>query len=123
MERNNFLQEFAIAAGLLIILGLFLNPFDLYMSDKTSMTVLGIFLILYLLFVVYLWRERARDEREAFHALRTGRLSFFVGSAVLTLGIAYQMFTIHMVEPWLVYTLGAMVLAKVAGSIWNTKQH
>ena len=123
MERNNFIQELAIAFGLLVLLGLFLNPFDLYMTDKTSMTVLGIFLILYLLFVVYFWRERTQDEREVFHALRTGRLSFFVGSAVLTMGIAYQMLTLHMVDPWLIYTLGAMVLSKVAGSIWNTKQH
>jgi len=78
---------------------------------------LPIFLIVaFLVFSSLFWKERSKDERENLHRLNAGRISFMIGSAILTLGIIIQSLA-HNVDPWLVITLSSMILAKVASRI------
>lgn len=110
--------ESIISLLILGILILFLNPTHLLMPDTiNSMLILGL-IISFLVFVGSVWREKAKDEREALHIQKAGRISFLVGSAILVVGIISQAQK-HNIDPWLIYTLSAMVLTKTIARIWH----
>jgi hypothetical protein len=118
MSKLSFKSEIVTSVILVIILSLFLRPTSLLMP-KTAEMMLPIFLIVgFLVFATLFWKERSADERENLHRLNAGRLSFLVGSTILTLGILVQS-TRHDVDPWLIYTLVFMILAKVASRIYS----
>lgn len=68
-------------------------------------------LIVFSIFAVFIWRESARDEREAQHAHQAGRIGFLIGNGVLVLGILYQAH-IGMIDWWLLVALTAMIFGK-----------
>lgn len=103
---------------ILAILALFLGSSSLLMPNSVhTMLMLGLMLG-FLAFVGLIWRERAQDEREALHMQLSGRISFFVGTALLVIGILWQA-TTHNIDPWLIYALASMVLAKVISRIFH----
>ncbi len=104
-----------IFAGLLFA---FYDPFMILMPEGMVMLALGGFVILYVLFALFVWHERVADEREAFHRFFASRVAFLIGSGVLTAGVAYQVFYVHHVDPWLLLSLGAMVAAKAGASLY-----
>ena len=91
------------------------------MPDTITMILLGVFFLLFAIFALFVWREKASDEREGLNRMRAGRIAYLVMSGIVTLGIGTQTFT-HHVDPWLVATLAAAVLAKAAASYWS-KNH
>ena len=104
--------EVIIGIILLGILGIFLNPTHLLMPDSVNMMLILGLIIGFLGFVGLVWRERASDEREVMHIGKAGRWSFFSGTAVLVMGIVIQAMR-HEIDPWLLYALSVMVLAKL----------
>ena len=82
------------------------------------MVVVGL-VVFFALFAGYMWRERARDEREELHKLAAGRVGYIAGGSVLTIGIAYQTFFIHSVDVWLVIALAVMVIGKLFGLLYK----
>ena len=116
--KNSALSEAVFAAILLVLLVLFLNPFDFWMPDALLMTMIVGLLIAFGVFAVFVWREKSRDEREERHRMIVGRNAFLLGAATLTLGIVLESLT-HKLDPWLVITLAAMVLAKVMGLAYH----
>ncbi len=104
--------EVAIGIVLLVILGIFLNPTHLLMPDSINMMLILGLIIGFLGFIGLVWRERPNDEREVAHIGKAGRLSFFSGAAILVIGIVVQAVH-HEIDPWLLYALSVMVLAKL----------
>ncbi len=104
--------EVIIGIVLLGILGIFLNPTHLLMPDSVNMLLILGLIIGFLGFIGLVWREHASDEREAIHIGKAGRFSFFSGAAVLVIGIVIQAMQ-HDIDPWLLYALSVMVLAKL----------
>ena len=116
--KNNSLQEILISAILIILLVLFLNPFDFWMPTTLLMMMMLGLVVVFSLFASFVWRENHRDEREGLHKMMAGRIAFLVGTALLVLGIIVQSFS-HNLDPWLVFTLGGMIVAKVISLIYG----
>lgn len=116
--KNSLLQEVLISGILIVLLILFLNPFGFWMpTTLLMMMVLGL-VVVFTLFASFVWKENHRDEREGLHKMMAGRIAFLVGTALLVLGIIVQSFK-HDLDPWLVLTLGGMIVAKVVGLIYG----
>lgn len=111
MTRNTYV-ELCIAAILLGLALLFLNPFEFWMPGMLPMLVLGLLIAVFGTFAAFVLREHAGDEREDAHRMRAGRVAFLAGSAVLIAGIATQGLT-GSIDPWLVLALSTMVILKL----------
>ena len=120
--RNNLLQEIFISLALIILLILFLNPFHFWMPNGLLMFMMVVLIVVFSVFASFIWKENARDEREAFHRMIAGRIAFLVGSGILVIGIAAQGFK-HNVDFWLVLTLALMIFAKIVGLIYSRVKH
>ncbi|OHA05522.1 MAG: hypothetical protein A2934_05450 [Candidatus Sungbacteria bacterium RIFCSPLOWO2_01_FULL_47_10] len=116
--KDYFFQELGISGVLLILLALLLDPFHVWMPDEFSMFVVLVLIMLFMFFASFVWRERGKDEREAFHIQTAGRMAFLAGACFLLIGIVYQSFQ-HTVDPWLVLALSIMILAKAGGFIYG----
>ncbi len=114
--RHRF--EIAIGLVVLLILVVVANPMHFLMPESLTAVLVLLLASSFLLFLSFVWRERAEDEREVAHINKAGRLSFFVGSLVLTTGIGVQTMT-HEVDPWLLAGLASMVLAKLLSRLYQ----
>ena len=105
----------------LTILGiaiLFLNPSNLSMPDNVvSMLIIG-FIVSFLTFAAFIFRESSSDERETLHILKAGRISYLTGVAALIVGIIIQTLS-HEIDPWIVFALCAMVFSKLISRIYS----
>ena len=120
--KNNFLQEIIVSAVLIVLLILFLNPFDFWMPTiLLMMMVLGL-VVVFAIFASFIWRENTRDERESLHKMMAGRIAFLAGTALLVIGIIVQSFK-HEIDFWLVMTLGTMIFAKIVGLMYSRARH
>lgn len=120
--KNNFSQEITIAIILIGLLFLLINPLHVWMPDMMVMTLTVVLAAIFGLFATVIWKESAHDERENLHRMHADRAGFLAGSALLTAGIIFQNST-HSLDTWLVYTLGGMILIKIAVRIYNTFYH
>lgn len=116
--KNNFFQEVLVSLILIVLLVLLLNPFDFWMPNNMLMMMLVGLIVVFALFAGFVWREGAKDEREMLHRMLAGRSAYLVGAGMLVVGIIIQSFN-HRLDPWLVFTLGLMVLAKITGIIYS----
>ena len=106
------IAEIITAVILMALLVVFVHPPGLLMPKSMQMIGLALFIIAYFVFLGFFWKEKARDERDYAHQLTAGRVSFFVGSAAVSVGIVVQALR-HDIDPWLVGALGLMILAKI----------
>ncbi len=120
--RNNFLQEIFVSLALIVLLVLFLNPFDFWMPNTLLIMMIAGLIVVFALFANFIWRENAKDEREGLHKMMAGRIAFLAGTALLVIGIIVQSFE-HELDFWLVFTLGTMILAKIIGIIYGQIKH
>jgi len=118
MTNNTLIQ--LVSAGLLAVAAVLLaNPFHVWMPDMTHMALLVCAVVLFGVFSVFVLMEQAGDEREDMHRYSAGRAAFLVGGAVLIVGIIVQNLS-HTLDPWLVWALLGMVLAKSTVRIYST---
>lgn len=102
-----------ITAILLIgLLVAFVSPPGLLMPKSLEMLFLVLFVLSFFAYFGFIWKEHARDEREQAHQQTAGRISYFAGTSLLTLGIIIQALR-HDIDPWLVGSLGVMLLTKI----------
>ena len=120
--KDNFWQEIIISLIIIAFLIFFLNPFNFLMPTALLMTMVLGLAVVFALFASFIWREKGRDEREDFHKMFAGRFAFIAGMGTLVLGIIIQSFK-HNLDIWLILTLGAMILAKIAGLIYSRFKH
>lgn len=120
--KNNFVSEIVVSVILVGLVVFLLNPMGAWMPNMAVMTAVISLLIIFVLFASFIWKEKARDEREMFHRMLAGRVAFLVGSAVLVVAVAVQGLK-HEVDVWIVVALSAMVLAKLTGLIYSQTKH
>lgn len=111
--------EILVSGIVLLILILFVTGIQRSTPDSIHMSLLFFFIMIFLIFCTFLYREKSADEREYLHKLEAGRIAYLAGSFVLVIGICVQSF-FHSVDPWLVGTLGVMILAKIVSRIRDT---
>ena len=120
--KLRFAMEVIVSSLLILILILFLTPTQLTMPKSLEMLLLVVLIVGFLLFAGLIWKEKAIDEREDFHRLAAGWLSFLAGSAVLVIGIVVQGLQ-HEIDPWLIYVLSVMILTKIFSRIFHEIRH
>ncbi len=120
--KNNLLQEIVVSIVLIVLLVLFLNPFEFWMPPILLMMMVLGFVVVFSVFASFIWRENARDEREGLHKMMAGRIAFLAGTAILVIAIIVQSFR-HELDFWLVLTLGIMILAKIIGLFYGRTKH
>lgn len=113
------LLEIIIALFLIGFLILFLSPIDLLMPMTTGTMSILLVAVLFMVFSSLVFREKSRDERENVLKMNAGRISFLAGSIIAVIGILYQS-TTHNIDPWLVYTLIGMILAKTTTRLYSS---
>ncbi len=120
--KNNFLQEVFVSSALVVLLVFFLNPFDFWMPNTLLMMMVAGLIVVFALFAGFVWRENARDEREALHRLMAGRIAYLAGAGGLVVGIIVQSLQ-HNLDGWLVVILGVMIFAKIIGVTYGQIKH
>lgn len=85
-----------------------------FMPGELSMVLIGIFVALFALFTMLIWRERPRDEREEQLVLASDRLGFLAGAVVLSTIVVIQTLR-HQKTVLFVTVLVTMIIAKLIG--------
>lgn len=116
--KSFFTGEITASLILVVILAVFLTPTKLLMPNSGDLMLAVLMVLCFFVFSAFIWKERSSDERENLHRLNAGRVSFLVGTSALVLGILLQSFR-HDIDPWLIYTLVAMILAKVVSRVYS----
>ncbi len=121
MSHNiqKFGSEFGVSVAVLAVLALLVHPY--WMPMGLIVVCITILAVLVFGLGVFVWREKARDEREYQVMAQTGRSAYLTGAAVLTVGVAAQTLQ-HRLDIWLVIGLASMVLAKVIGHVSNDEK-
>ena len=117
-----FFSETAVALILLFFLLWFINPFGFWMTDAFHMTLLGLVAALFAIFAMFLWKEKAADERAVLHRFMAARFAYTVAGVVLLLGTVLEALE-HSIDPWLPSALAAMVLAKIIGRFYAERRY
>lgn len=112
------LGEVFVSVVFLALLALKLDPFRLLMPNHVQMVILALVVAVFGLYAGILFRQRARDEREALHVYRASRFAYISGVALLVVAIAVQSFQ-GGADHWLFYILGGMVIVKMAILVWS----
>ncbi len=107
------MKEILLAVIMLGLLACFIVFEELLMPMGTHIFLSLALILTFVLFSIFIWKEKGRDEREVLHSLNAGRISFFTGSLILIAGIVTQSF-MGKIDPWLIYGLSGMVLSKLA---------
>jgi cobalamin synthase len=115
---NSFKGEIAVALGLLVLLFVIFNPWNVLMPGYVVMGLLTAAVVLFCAFAAFFWKEGEGDERERFHRSFADRMAYLVGSAVLLIGIVVGELG-RVLDPWLILALALMVMAKVAALIYG----
>jgi uncharacterized membrane protein len=111
-------KELLVGLGLLVLLFVIFNPWNMFMPGYAVMGLLVGAVVLYIFFATFLWRENHGDERERFHRLFADRIAYLAGSAFLLIAIVVQELG-HALDPWLIFALALMVIAKIVGLIYG----
>ncbi len=121
MKNNTYLKQAVLSLPMLIILLVFINPFDFFITVKVWMALLTVFILFFLIFSILLWTVKPEDEREDQHISISSRLAFTIGTIVLTAGIVYQSFKGNF-DPWLPAVLIFMILTKIISLLYLRKR-
>jgi hypothetical protein len=114
-------KEITLSSILLVLLALFINPYEIFGMPTTSqMVLLGMFTVLFMMFAVFVWQENPQDERESHHVFSSGRVAFLTGSAILACGIVEQIL-LSALDPWLPIAVGGMIFSKTI-SLWYMRK-
>jgi hypothetical protein len=73
--------------------------------------------VVFCIFSVFVWKERALDEREEQQRLVAGRIGFLAGAGLLVVGIINQTIN-HELDSWLLIALTGMVIAKLVTRLY-----
>lgn len=122
MKNNLIFNELTLSVILVILLVLFLNPLDFLMPSPFVMMLIIFLIALFGIFTAVIWREKPKDEREGFHGMYAGRLAFLTGSTILVIGIIMQELR-HVTDPWLIFALVGMIIAKIVGFLYGQKKY
>lgn len=101
---------------LLALFGLF-DPFHLLMLSMHQMLLLCIVVVIFLCYIIFLFRERAQDEREEQHKYIGNRFGYLFSSSVLVIAIISEKLS-HRSIGWLLLVFASMVVGKLFGLLY-----
>lgn len=116
------IKELTVSMILIVLLLIFLNPFNFFMPSEVVMMLIVALVVLFILFCVFIFREQASDEREVLHRYIANRYAYFLGSGTLVLAIIIQEMQ-HNLDPWIVVALVVMILAKIVGLLYSRMKY
>lgn len=114
------MKELVVSLLLLVLVLLLVNPLPFFMPDPMLKALIAGLVVAFGLYASFILGEQAHDEREQLHRMFAGRIAFLAGASVLVVGIVVQALR-HDVDRWLVLTLAAMILGKLAGLRYGRK--
>ena len=114
--KNKILQ-IIVAVILVAFLVLLANPFTFWMPEVALMLTLLVATALLIIWIGLVLQEKAGDEREEAHRMEAGRTAYIYGVGVLTLALIYQGLN-HTLDPWILVTLGVMVLSRLISRLY-----
>ena len=85
------------------------------MGEMTAVLIVSVLLLVWIGFVL---KEQAHDEREALLTMKSGRVAYLLGLFVLMVALIMQGKE-DMIDPWIALALAVMVLAKLATRFFN----
>lgn len=88
---------------------------------ETHLLLSFILIITFFFFTTFIWKEKGKDERENLHILNAGRISFLTGALILVIGIIYESL-IFAIDPWLIFALIGMILAKLIAHLYQSRR-
>lgn len=110
-----------VLALVIIVLSIgLLNPFHWWMPSALEMLLVAVLALLGFAYAAFFWQERPRDEREEHLQRRAGRIAYLAGILVGITGIVAQSLQ-HALDAWLIATVTAMLLAKIAATLQQEK--
>ena len=107
---------------LILLLLICLNPFNFLMPPPVVKMLLVFLILIFGVFSVIIWKERSGDERENYHKMIAGHFSFIIGTTLLVLAITVQELK-NSLDPWLIFILIAMIIAKIFSHIYSQNKH
>jgi len=96
---------------------LLINPFGLIMTDQLQMVILALASIIVITFLIFIWKENPRDEREEAYLIVSSRISFFSVAIVLLIALVVQTLQ-HMADVWVTLALFTLLLSKIFSIIY-----
>lgn len=119
MKNRSLLSEFNLSLLLLALVSLCLQPVQArWMPTMFANGVLLAVIAAFIIFAVFVWKEKAPDERAEQHRLAADRIAFLVGAGVLVCGVLWQTWH-HAQNGWLLGALVAMVLSKLCALVYQ----
>ncbi len=115
---KHFAAEIVVAGIFLALLVVVFNPWHVLMPTYLQMVMLAGLVGLFGAFANFIWGEKAGDERERLHSMFADRLAFLAGSGILLVCVVWEELQ-GQLNPVIIITLAAMVIAKVAGLIYT----
>ncbi len=112
-------SPYFITLSLAVLLVLLADPLG-WMPPMGAMVALLAATVLLIMFAGFVMQENGGDERDLLHRLNAGRISYLAGIAALTLALIVQGLA-HAIDPWILITLGAMVVAKVVAHFYSDR--
>ncbi len=120
--KNKFIGEIVITIILLGLLSLFFNPVGLFMPQQMHALMIPTLIIVFIIFLGFLWKEKSSDERESLHKFIASRFAYFAAVTTLMIGIIIEN-NQHALDSWLVVTVCIMLLAKILGLVYGYFKH
>ena len=119
MKNKELVSVFGLSLLLLGLVSLCLGPVQaLWMPTMFANMILLAVIVVFIIFAVFIWKEKAQDERAELHRLAADRVAFLVGSGVLVCGVLWETWH-HGDNTWLLAVLVGMVLAKLAALVYQ----
>jgi uncharacterized membrane protein YfcA len=116
------MSEVLVSFLLLVPLFLLLNPFHQFMFSQVQMMAIALLVVFFAVFSVFIFREKASDEREILLRFVAGRFAYLAGGSILVVSIVLETLD-HALDMWLVISLAVMVLAKIIGLLYARSKH
>ncbi len=119
MKNKELVGQFGLSLLLVVLVGLCLGPVQaLWMPTMFANMVLAAVITVFIVFAIFIWKEKALDERAELHRLAADRVAFLIGSGILVLGVLWQTWH-HADNTWLLGALVGMVLTKLAALVYQ----
>lgn len=119
MKNSRLLSEFSLSTLLLVLVSLCLEPVQArWMPTMLANGVLLAVIAAFIVFAVFIWKEKAPDERAEQHRLAADRVAFLIGAGILVLGVLWQTWH-HGQNIWLLGALVGMVLSKLGALVYQ----
>jgi uncharacterized membrane protein YfcA len=104
------------------LLGGFLLQADADNMSMQQIISVTLLMALYVVFMSLVGEGKSADERESQHRYLANRMALIAGSAILSVGILYQLYT-HQLDYWLLAGLIGINLVKIVSLIYSNYKH